>query len=105
MIKINCAVENCSHNNCGTCYANRINVEGNGAKNAETTCCASFLDKRHYSTLTNNTNSDGPCDCIVCSAEKCDYNENKLCTAETIQVDGNNVKLYSEAKCDTFKCR
>ena len=37
MIKINCAVENCSHNNCGTCYANRINVEGNGAKNAETT--------------------------------------------------------------------
>jgi len=103
MIKINCAVENCSHNNCGTCYANRINVEGNGAKNAETTCCASFLDKRHYSTLTNNTYAEGPCDCIVCSAENCTYNNNKLCTADTIQVKGHDAQIYTETICSTFK--
>lgn len=103
MIKINCAVENCSHNNCGTCYANRINVEGNGAKNAETTCCASFLDKRHYSTLTNNTNSQGACDCLVCGVTNCAYNDNKLCTAEIINVSGAGANIYNETNCETFK--
>jgi hypothetical protein len=105
MHKINCTVDNCSHYKEGVCYANRINVGTKGACSSSETCCGSFLDKHHYSTLTNNTYADGPCDCIVCTADHCTYNENKLCTAETIQVDGNNVKLYSEAKCDTFKCR
>lgn len=105
MHKINCTVDNCSYYKEGVCYANRINVGTKGACSSDDTCCGSFLDKHHYSTLTNNTYADGPCDCIVCTAEHCTYNENKLCTAETIQVDGNNVKIYSEAKCDTFKCK
>ena len=71
MNKINCNANNCSHNSNGVCYANRINVGGQGATEACETCCGSFLDKKHYSTLTNNTNADGPCDCIVCTAEKC----------------------------------
>ena len=103
MNKINCNANNCSHNSNGVCYANRINVGGQGATEACETCCGSFLDKKHYSTLTNNTNADGPCDCIVCTAEKCTYNDNKLCTAETIQVSGNDAKIYTEAICSTFK--
>ena len=105
MNKINCNVENCSHNSTGICYANRINVGGKGATDAYETCCGSFLDKRHYSTLTNNTNADGPCDCIVCSAENCTYNNNKLCYAETIQVSGDNVNMYTEAMCSTFQTK
>ena len=105
MNKINCSVNNCCHNSTGVCYANRINVGGEGASNANETCCGSFLDKQHYSTLTNNTNTDGPCDCIVCSAETCTYNNNKLCNADNIQVSGNDVRLYTEAICSTFKTK
>lgn len=105
MNKINCSVENCSHNSTGVCYANRIDVGGKGVTDACETCCGSFLDKRQYSTLTNNTNTDGPCDCIVCSAEKCAYNDNKLCTADTIQVNGHDTKIYTETICSTFKVK
>ncbi|MBQ3422273.1 MAG: DUF1540 domain-containing protein, partial [Romboutsia sp.] len=94
MNKINCSAENCSHNSQGICYANRINVGGQGTTDASETCCGSFLDRKHYSTLTNNTNDDGPCDSIICTAENCTYNNNKLCTANNIQVCGDNVKLY-----------
>ncbi len=65
MNKINCNVDNCSHNSTGICYANRIDVGGKGVTDACETCCGSFLDKRQYSTLTNNTNTDGPCDCTI----------------------------------------
>ena len=105
MIKINCNVENCSHNKSGVCYSNRVNIEGNGAKDNNSTCCASFLDKRHYSTLTNNTNSNGSCDCLVCDVVNCKYNDNKLCTADSISVSGNNVNVYIETNCDTFKLK
>lgn len=59
MYKISCGVDNCSHNNNGTCYSNRVNIGGKGAQAACSTCCGSFLDKANYSTLTNNTNSSG----------------------------------------------
>ncbi|WP_296647368.1 DUF1540 domain-containing protein [Romboutsia sp. 13368] len=105
MNKINCSVENCSHNSSGVCYANRIDVGSKGATDEDQTCCGSFLDRKHYSTLTNNTNDDGPCDCIVCTAENCTYNNNKLCTADVIQVTGDNVRIYTEAICSTFKMK
>ena len=78
MNKINCSVNNCSNNNSGTCYANRVNVGGKGAQKCCDTCCGSFLDKDNYSTLTNNTNSKGACDCLVCEATTCYYNDNKF---------------------------
>ena len=105
MQNISCTVGNCSHNSNGTCYANRINVGGKGVTKSENTCCGSFLDEAHYSTLTNNTNDEGPCSCIVCEAQNCQYNNNKLCTAETIQVNGNQVNVYNETNCATFKLK
>ncbi len=105
MIKINCKVENCSHNKQGSCYSNRINVGGKGAKTDCNTCCGSFLDKDNYSTLTNNTNSKGECDCLVCEVNTCAYNDNKSCSAKTILVSGNNVNVYTETNCSTFKLK
>ncbi|MGL5347892.1 MAG: DUF1540 domain-containing protein [Peptostreptococcaceae bacterium] len=104
-MKINCSVNNCSHNNSGTCYANRVNMEGQGSTESCSTCCASFLDERNYSNLTNNTNSSGSCDCLVCHVGTCTYNNNSLCSAECISVSGQNVNLYSETNCDTFKMK
>lgn len=104
MAKINCDVTNCSHNKSNTCFANRINVSGGNADKECETCCATFLDKALYSTLTNNTNDYGKdCSAIVCDVKTCYYNENKLCTADSINVFGENVNLYEETNCGTFK--
>ncbi|MGL5694091.1 MAG: DUF1540 domain-containing protein [Peptostreptococcaceae bacterium] len=105
MDKINCNVENCSHNCSGTCYSNRVNVGGKGAKSTCDTCCGSFLDKKNYSTLTNNSNSGGSCDCLVCEVLNCGYNDNKLCKANSISISGKDVNLYSETSCETFKLK
>ena len=66
MTKINCSVTNCSHNKSSVCYSNIVNIKGGQAKEACNTCCGNFLDMRDYSDLTNNTNSSGSCDCLVC---------------------------------------
>lgn len=103
MAKINCNVTNCSHNKSNICYSNIVNIKGGKAKDACNTSCGNFLNKKEYSTLTNNTNSDGPCDALVCTVQTCVYNKNEACTAENITVNGNNVVIYTEANCSTFK--
>lgn len=104
MPKIVCDVTKCSHNKSNICYANRINIAGGNAENSEQTNCASFLDKNHYSTLTNNTNYDSDeCNAIVCNVHSCSYNHNKCCYADSIQVTGDGANLYEETSCHTFK--
>lgn len=105
MPRIDCSVNNCSHNQSGVCYSNRVNMAGSFAHSSEGTCCGSFLDKAGYSTLTSNTNSSGACDCLVCEATSCTHNNNKLCSADTITVSGNGANLYSETNCETFRCK
>ena len=103
MAKINCNVTNCSHNKSRVCYSNIVNIKGGQAKEFSNTSCGNFLDMKDYSTLTNNTNSSGPCDALVCTVQTCIYNENQACTAESIKVSGDNVVVYTEANCSTFK--
>ncbi|CEN97183.1 DUF1540 domain-containing protein [Paraclostridium sordellii] len=107
MSKINCSVDNCSHNNKEICYANRIDIQGNKATSIEHTACASFLDNSVYSTLTNNTNDNGACSCLCCKVRTCNYNENNLCTLESIKVSPDNKKpnIYSETSCSSFECK
>ena len=103
MAKINCNVTNCAHNNSSVCYSNIVNIKGGKATDSCSTCCGNFLDERDYSTLTNNTNGPGPCDALVCSVQTCVYNKNQACSAESINVNGNDVAVYTEANCSTFK--
>lgn len=103
MTKINCNVTNCSHNKSNVCYSNIVNIKGGKAEESRSTCCGNFLDMRDYSTLTNNTNAPGPCDALVCTVQTCVYNKNQACTAEVINVQGDNVVVYTEANCSTFK--
>lgn len=103
MNKINCSVNNCSHNASGVCHSNRVNIVGFGAVESKDTCCGSFLDERNYSTLTNNTNSTGPCDCLVCKAEDCLYNKNKECTLDAINVGSGESNIYTETCCESFQ--
>ena len=103
MNNINCEVYNCSHNKSSICFSNRVNIGGKTANTECDTCCGSFLDKSLYSDLTNNTNSNGTCDCLVCKVDSCKYNDNSLCNLNSIFVSGKNVKLYSETNCASFK--
>ncbi|MBU3176860.1 DUF1540 domain-containing protein [Clostridium estertheticum] len=106
MSKINCGVLNCSHNDENICYANIINVGGKNARKDSDTCCATFLDSIVYSDLTNivHSNSNG-CDVISCNVGTCIYNSNELCSAKSIEVNGENVNLYSETDCLTFETK
>ena len=103
MQNINCDVTNCSHNNSGSCYADRVNIGGDGASVEKGTCCGSFLDSRLYSTLTNSTMGGRGSNELVCKAEKCNYNKNKLCTLESIQVSGGPSNIYTETYCASFE--
>lgn len=104
MSKINCSVSNCSHNNDNACFANIINVGGESAKKDRDTCCASFLDAATYDDFTNNINQKGSeCDAITCNVGTCSYNEDNLCNAKSIDVNGKDVNLYLETNCITFK--
>ncbi|GAB6167637.1 DUF1540 domain-containing protein [Clostridium carnis] len=103
MQKINCNVNNCSHNNSGICYSNRVDIGGKNSNSDCATCCGSFLDKQLYSDLTNNTYSAGECDCLVCKVESCAHNCNNLCDLNSIDVSGNNARIYSETNCSSFE--
>lgn len=104
MARINCSVTNCSHNNERICYANVINVGGKSARKDSETSCGSFLDSAHYSDLTNNINQEGSdCRAITCNVGTCTYNADNICHADSIQVSGENVNIYTEANCITFR--
>ncbi len=105
MAKIDCGVTNCSHNKTGICYANCIDIVGNSAKKDADTACGSFLNKLHYSELTNNVLSSGSCDCLKCTVETCSFNSNKLCTLDNIQVSGDNVEYHSQTACASFQLK
>ena len=103
MEKINCEVNNCSHNSSGVCYANRVNIGDNGCGSCDETCCGSFLNRKLYSDLTNNTNGGGKCDVLVCKASVCKYNKNQLCSLDQINVSGESVTIYTETYCSSFE--
>lgn len=104
MAKIICEVNNCSHNKSNVCYANCVDIVGSSAKKDFDTACGSFLNKLHYSELTNNTVSSGSCDCLKCIVETCTYNSNRLCTLEEIEVSGEDqVEYHTETQCSSFK--
>ena len=105
MQNISCNVTNCSHNKEMTCYSNRLNIVGKNSHSDGNTCCGSFLDRNIYGTLTNNVYNEGnPCDCLVCNVNTCKYNDNSLCSLDSINVSGLDVKLYNQTNCESF-CR
>jgi hypothetical protein len=103
--RINCDVTNCSHNNSGVCYSNRVDIGGISACSEGGTCCGSFLNKALYSALTNNANSSMQCDSLICTADNCEHNYNKLCDLQSINVSGSKVQIYSETECASFNSK
>ncbi len=92
---LNCSVENCIHNNCGTCYAGKITISGSHASNSSNTHCSTFTQgKDNLNNISSNlftTSND-----ITCKALSCYYNDESTCTADGINVCGD------KANCSTF---
>ncbi|MGL5149737.1 MAG: DUF1540 domain-containing protein [Clostridium sp.] len=102
---IDCNVTNCSHNSSHVCYANRVDIGGGGATSYTSTCCSSFLNKDVYGSLTNNSNASGPCSCLVCNVSGCAHNSNHCCELNSISVSGENINVYGETNCSSYKTK
>ncbi|MGL4848165.1 MAG: DUF1540 domain-containing protein [Clostridium sp.] len=105
MGKINCSVDNCSHNCSGNCNANRVDIGGALANESTATCCGAFLDRKNYGDLTSCTNSYSNEPALVCAAETCSHNKNKICSLDSISVEATTTpKVYNETFCSDFDC-
>lgn len=102
MSKVNCCVKNCSHHQNGICYANIVTISGSSAETEGDTCCSAFLNQATYSKLTDNTQSYGQCESLVCKVDTCTYNENSTCQLDSIVVAGENPMLYTETSCASY---
>ncbi|MDR0880262.1 MAG: DUF1540 domain-containing protein [Clostridioides sp.] len=105
MNKVSCGVDTCSYYKSNECCAERINIAGKSASNAENTKCGTFLEKAQYSNLTNNTNSNDQT-FVTCNADTCKHNQaGNRCELKNIQVSplSDNPVMYYGTYCDSFE--
>ncbi|KYH35383.1 hypothetical protein CLTEP_05590 [Clostridium tepidiprofundi DSM 19306] len=113
---LSCSATNCVHNMSGLCSANTINVSGIDANTSSSTQCDTFAEKGLKNSLMNaanvnisgqfrqlfNSSSIEMSPIIRCTAERCKYNENKVCNAANVQITGPGALTSSKTYCETF---
>ena len=101
MPAINCNINNCAHNTNGTCYANKISVNGKKARTSNNTCCSSFVNESGYSNLTNSTLDSNPCNSLNCTVKTCVNNAGNICALRDVSITSHadNANLLSETYC------
>ena len=106
MTAINCNINNCAHNTNGTCYANKISVNGKKARTSNNTCCSSFVNESGYSNLTNSTLDSNPCNSLNCTVKTCVNNAGNICALRDVSITSHadNANLLSETYCGSFRC-
>ena len=107
MPAINCNINNCAHNTNGTCYANKISVNGKKARTSNNTCCSSFVNESVYSNLTNSTLDSNPCNSLNCTVKTCVNNAGNICALRDVSITSHadNANLLSETYCGSFRCK
>ena len=107
MPAINCNINNCAHNTNGTCYANKISVNGKKARTSNNTCCSSFVNESGYSNLTNSTLDSNPCNSLNCTVKTCVNNAGNICALRDVSITSHadNSNLLSETYCGSFRCK
>ncbi len=116
-VQLSCSALNCVHNISGLCSANTIEVLGSGAHNSEQTMCNTFAEKGLKNAVTHlpnmnvvgelrqlvTKNSVEMSPAVKCQAISCKYNENRLCQAEYVQIEGPKADSSEGTQCETFK--
>ena len=107
MPAINCNINNCAHNTNGTCYANKISVNGKKERTSNNTCCSSFVNESGYSNLTNSTLDSNPCNSLNCTVKTCVNNAGNICALRDVSITSHadNANLLSETYCGSFRCK
>ena len=107
MPAINCNINNCAHNTNGTCYANKISVNGKKARTSNNTCCSSFVNESGYSNLTNSTLDSNPCNSLNYTVKTCVNNAGNICALRDVSITSHadNANLLSETYCGSFRCK
>ena len=107
MSSVNCNVMNCGNNDSGTCYANKISVNGKKSRTSKHTNCVSFLESSNSGALTSSTNSDSPCSFVGCNVKTCAHNAGTICSLNSITVTSEvaRTNANSETYCSSFKCK
>lgn len=102
MTSLGCNVTNCGYNEDRCCCRTEIEVMGSKAEEKDCTCCGSF---------------DSDCDCrnsvsgpkeslyVHCEAANCIYNEDLVCSADRIDIQGASANNAGQTICASFTCK
>lgn len=105
MTYLDCSVKGCSYNNeDGCCTKGDIRVEGREAKDAHSTCCASFKDRGEKGAFVNALKGVSKETEVACDAAHCRFNENSKCCAAHIGISGVGACSCKETECASFEC-
>ena len=114
---LSCTATNCVNNMSGICSASTINVSGSNAHTSESTQCETFAEKGLRNSLANvlnmnvvgefkqvfNSESIEMSPSVRCDATNCKHNENNLCAADNIMVNGLGALTSGRTQCETFE--
>lgn len=104
MPALRCTAMKCVYNDDMLCSKGDIQVRGDHATQVDETCCASFREKSGESNKMS-------CGCgtdtikVGCTACECTFNENEVCHAGSIDINGSNACSCDETCCGTFRCK
>ena len=106
MTNCTCTVTECKHNDDHCCCKSEIlvNTDSKNDCSCGCTCCASF-DQKTSASFKNSTQTPNPALKIGCNAVQCIHNENHLCQAESVAINGMNTQSGNNTECATFQAR
>ena len=106
MTNCTCTVTECKHNDDHCCCKSEILVNADSKNDCSCgcTCCASF-DQKTFDSFKNCTQTPDPALKIGCNAVQCIHNENHLCQAESVAINGTNAQSGNHTECATFQAR
>lgn len=104
MTNLRCSVMNCYYNEDRLCCKGDIMVDGNGAKNAQGTCCSSFKERTGDSARNSVGHASKDID-VACKACNCVHNKDCKCEADAIGIAGSGACDCRETECTTFCCK
>ena len=103
MTNCTCTVTECKHNDDHCCCKSEIlvNTDSKNDCSCGCTCCASF-DQKTSDSFKNSTQTPNPALKIGCNAVQCIHNENHLCQAESVAINGIIIKAHEKGASAPF---
>ncbi|SDN30168.1 DUF1540 domain-containing protein [Acetanaerobacterium elongatum] len=105
MPQLFCEVSTCAHYNDNYCCKEKIQVDGRQADAQDSTSCKSFYPKAEGFTNSVEAQHSVPQQQVgvSCMAEKCVYNTQHICTADKIEITGEDAESHEDTLCSTFR--